>query len=99
MIVVKKNKNFITISGHAMYDVEGKDIVCASVSTMIITTVNAILKFDSSAIHYTSKKGKVSIEILKENKDVMLLIENMMDLLYELQNQYKKNIKIEEVSS
>ena len=44
MIKVEKKKNFISISGHAMYDTLGKDIVCASVSTMVTVTVNAILK-------------------------------------------------------
>lgn len=99
MIKVKKNKNKIMISGHAMYDIEGKDIVCASVSTLIVTTVNAIIKVDEEAISYTSKKGNVQIEIQKENETVKLLIQNMMDLFYELEKQYQKNIKIEEVSS
>ena len=99
MIKVEKKKNFISIIGHAMYDVEGKDIVCASVSTMITTTVNAILKIDDSSIRYTSKKGKVTIELIKEDKIIISLLENMMDLLYELEKQYPKNIKIEEVSS
>ena len=42
----------IKISGHAMYDVHGKDIVCSAVSSITITTVNAILKLDSKAIDY-----------------------------------------------
>lgn len=99
MIKVEKSKNFISITGHAMYDVEGKDIVCASVSTMVTVTVNAILKIDETSINYTSEKGKVIIKVLKENEMIKLLLDNMMDLLYELKKQYPKNIKIEEVSS
>ena len=48
MIKVKYNKDIINISGHALYDIEGKDIVCASVSSIIYTTVNAALKINKS---------------------------------------------------
>ena len=43
---VKKNNgiiNELVIKGHAGYDVHGKDIVCAAVSSMAITTVNNII--------------------------------------------------------
>ena len=48
MIKVKVEKDKakykkITITGHALYDDYGKDIVCASVSSIVITTVNGIL--------------------------------------------------------
>ena len=45
MIKVKISKKSIEISGHAKYAAHGKDIVCAAVSSITITTVNAILKF------------------------------------------------------
>ena len=45
MIKVDLTKeNVITISGHANYDDKGKDIVCASVSSIVITTINAIIE-------------------------------------------------------
>ena len=44
MIKVIINKNQINITGHALYDTVGKDIVCASVSSIIYTTVNALFK-------------------------------------------------------
>ena len=43
MIKVNIKNNEITVSGHANYDDYGKDIVCASVSSLVISTVNAIL--------------------------------------------------------
>ena len=36
----------ISISGHADYDEYGNDIVCAAVSSTVITTVNGIMKYD-----------------------------------------------------
>ena len=58
VINVKKNNNVITnitLEGHAEYNKYGKDIVCASASTMLITTVNAIIELDSNAITYENK--------------------------------------------
>ena len=90
--VVIKDKN-ITISGHANYDEYGKDIVCAAVSATVITTVNGILSIDDSSIEVT-ENGKVEIKILKDNEVVNKLISNMINLLTELQKDYKDNIDI-----
>ena len=94
MIKVKVLNNHIEISGHAMYDDKGKDIVCASASSIVITSVNAIEKLDKEAISYIEKDGYLKIDILKESKEVNIIISNMIELLEELQEQYKKNIKI-----
>lgn len=96
MIKVIIKKNHIEISGHAMYDDYGKDIVCASVSTIAITSVNAILKLDNKAISYKEKEGFLSIDILKDTKETNVIILNMIDMLKDLAKQYEKNIKINE---
>ena len=83
----------IKISGHAMYDAHGKDIVCSAVSSITITTVNAILKLDSKAIDYVQDEN-LTISIKKHDKTTLVLIQNMIDLLQELEKDYKKNIKI-----
>ena len=93
MIKVKINNDVITITGHAMYDDFGKDIVCAAVSSTVITTVNAILSIDETAIRVTEKDG-VKIEILKHDVIVDKLITNMINLLTELKEDYKDNIDI-----
>ena len=94
MIKVKVQKDSIEVKGHAMYAASGKDIVCASVSCIVITSVNAILKFDEEAIKYEDKEGYVKIDILKHNRETDLIILNMIELLEELEKQYSKNIKI-----
>ena len=38
----------ITIKGHALYDDFGKDIVCAAVSSTVITSVNASFNFPAA---------------------------------------------------
>ena len=93
MIKVNINKDVITITGHALYDDYGKDIVCAAVSSTVITTVNAILLIDAKAIKLTEKDG-VKIEILHHTDVVDKLIFNMINLLTELESDYKDNINI-----
>ena len=93
MIKVLIKKDNITISGHANYDEYGKDIVCAAVSSAVITTVNGILSIDKDAIEVT-ENNKVEIKILKSSDVVDKLIENLINLLTELQNEYKDNIDI-----
>ena len=44
MIKVKVEKDNISIIGHANYDEYGKDIVCASVSSVVMTSVEGIAK-------------------------------------------------------
>ena len=84
----------ITIKGHAMYDDHGKDIVCASVSTMVITTVNAISRFKQNDITCNQDDGFVEIVINTHNSITDTLIDNLIDLLKELEQQYNKNLKI-----
>ena len=91
MIKIYVNKNEISIKGHAMYDDFGKDIVCASVSSIVITTVNAIERLEREAISYTEKP--FVLKILKESDIVNTLIENMISLLKQLEIEYPDNIK------
>lgn len=95
-IKVEYDNNFISkivITGHANYDDYGKDIVCASISAIVITTANACLKIDKNSIKH-SEDEDVIITVLKHNEVIDTLINNMIDLLTELSKQYKNNIKI-----
>lgn len=96
-IIINKNNqdvNDITISGHAMYDDYGKDIVCASVSSIVTTTVNGCLRINNNAISYKQGEGLVKINVLRKDEIINKLIINMLDLLKELSTNYPKNIKI-----
>ncbi len=95
---IKKNNELIesiNLKGHAMYDDYGKDIVCASFSTMVITTINAILEIDKDAISYTDSNNMSIINIKKDNITNSLL-KNLVNMIYELKSNYDKNIDIKE---
>ncbi len=96
MIKISIKKDQIIIEGHSNFSEYGTDIVCASVSSISITTINALLRIDNKCIKYEEKDGYIKLDILKHNKYVDILIENMIDLLKELEKQYKKNIKVNE---
>ena len=95
-IKVKYNDNYIKevkITGHAGYDDYGKDIVCASSSSIVITSCNLILKLDESAIKVTQKEGLIEVIVIKEEEIVNKVLENMISMLKELSNDYKENVK------
>lgn len=94
MIKVSVKKDNIKIEGHSLYDEYGKDIVCASVSSIVITTINGILKIYPNALNYKEDDGYLNIDILVHNEIVDKLISNMIDLLKSLEKDYKNNIKI-----
>ena len=91
MIKVEIENNKIEIKGHANYDDYGKDIVCASVSSIVIT---AIIEFDPESIYYEDLNNRILIEKLKDDDITNKLINNMIELLEELEKSYKDNIKI-----
>ena len=95
MIKVIKKNEVIEISGHANYDEFGKDIVCASVSSIVMTTVNSILSIDDSSINYVDDGDKIIIKKLNDNDIVDKLLNTMILILKDLEKQYKKNIKVE----
>lgn len=94
MIKVEIENNKIEIKGHANYDDYGKDIVCASVSSIVITTINAIIEFDPESIYYEDLSNRILIKKLKDDDITNKLINNMIELLEELEKSYKDNIKI-----
>ena len=98
-INVKKNNDKldkITIKGHADYEEYGKDIVCSSVSSIVITSINAIMRFDENAISYKQDEGLIEVDIKKHSREITLLLENMISLLKELEQNYQNNIKFNE---
>ena len=94
--VVKEESNYkkISILGHAMYDDYGKDIVCSAVSSIVTTTVNGLLSLDRESITYMVSKKGMTITIKSIDRTTQILIRNMINLLKELEKNYKENIEV-----
>ena len=94
MLKVQVFNKKIIILGHTDYAEYGKDIVCSSASSIVITSVNAALRIDNNSITMLEEANKVTININTDDKIILLIMENMLNMLEELANTYKKNIKI-----
>ena len=97
VILTKKddNVNKVIINGHAAYDDFGKDIVCAAVSSTVITTIKILLSLDNQSISYNDSRGLI-IEVLKNDMTTKKIINVLISNLYELEKAYPKNIQIKE---
>ena len=112
-IIVKKETNQnnnevvikrILIKGHADYAEYGKDIVCSSVSSMVILAINIIGEIDKNAIKYTQKDSYTQshepntslIEIvnLMNNEGANKVLKTLVNMLKQLANDYPENIRI-----
>lgn len=94
MIKVENKCDYIKIYGHADFDTLGKDIVCASVSSIIYTTVNGLLNINQKSIKFSDNDEYMKIEILSNDDITLKLITNMLEMLKELSRKYPKNIEV-----
>lgn len=94
MIKVINNSKEIVISGHANYEEYGKDIVCASVSSIITTSVNAIYSLNNKAISVSDKNDVMIITKVNIDEISQKLLNNMLNMLEELSKDYPKNINV-----
>lgn len=94
---VLKNDNLykINISGHSGYDTIGKDIVCSSVSSSFILTINLLEKLNSNMkIKSDEKIPMMEVEIKNYNNIEEIILDNLIDCLKDVSNQYSKYLKI-----
>lgn len=94
MIKVKVKLDKISISGHANYDDYGKDIVCAAVSSVIITSVEGISSIDADTLTVNNSQNNIDIIINKHDTITDKLITNMLNCLKEIASKYPQNIQI-----
>lgn len=95
--VLKENEEIkhILISGHSGYSDAGSDIVCAAVSSVVTTSVNAVLTFKET-IEVKDDGDTLEIHVQEHDTITNTLLENMLNLLKEIERQYKENIRMEE---
>ena len=86
------------VSGHAGYADAGKDIVCAGVSTLVVTISNAIEKFtaDEFECFEDEKAGDVSLRFTNTiSKESDILMNTLVLGLTDISDSYgKKYLKI-----
>lgn len=92
------NPTGFEVIGHAGYARTGKDIICAAVSALVITTSNAIERFTKDAFegYEDEKTGRISFMVSGNiSKESKLLINSMILGLTDIENEYgNKYLKI-----
>ena len=105
-INIKRNeKNEIvsfSLNGHAGYDVNGKDIVCAAVSAvtnMVLIGLNEKLGVDLN--FEKSDGGSLKVELSDKTefgkmKSAQVLLESMVTEFLDIESNFKKYISVKE---
>ncbi len=95
MIKVRYNEEFtnLKITGHANYAEYGEDIVCASVSSIVETSINLAHEFNDN-IKYSDDGNTIIVINNTNDENVFKTLKNMIDMLIELEKQYPKNINV-----
>ena len=89
------NLNEIIIKGHAMYDDFGKDIVCAAVSALSISTVNGLEQVVHTKPHLkqdNANGGFLEVTELDLGHDSQILLRTLLNGLCDIQESYPQNI-------
>lgn len=91
---VKKKHPFflLELTGHAEYDIAGKDIVCSAVSSIVLNTCNILRRLGhlKSCTHQNGLlTAIIDLDSHVSNEVCDVLIEELKDL----ESQYPNNIK------
>lgn len=91
----KGQEALLEVQGHADYDIFGKDIVCASISTALIFTANLIEKLNLgyNIMDLVCEEGYFRLQIKTSDRTANAVFENLEDTLEEISKQYPKNLK------
>lgn len=94
------NNNFyysFRVEGHSDYNIAGKDIVCAAVSSAVEMTINAIKNVIGEKINLEIDdiRAIVCFELInKDNEVASLFIKSLCNHLVNISEVYPDNIKI-----
>ncbi len=91
----KGQEALLEVQGHSDYDIYGKDIVCASISTALIFTANLIEKLNLgyNIMDLVCEEGYFRLQIKTSDLTANAVFENLEYTLEEISKQYPKNLK------
>ena len=85
------------IDGHAGYDEEGHDIVCAAVSGITLTAALGLRDYAKAEGSYKNQKGHMSVRITRPDETTQAIMETMVLGLDQISRQYPEFVSIHEV--
>lgn len=85
----------VSIKGHSGYDAIGKDIVCSAVSTSFILTINLLSKLRDDLDCASDEDIPMMRVTINDYNDIEeVILDNLIDCLKDISNQYSKFLKI-----
>ncbi len=95
--IKKTNEDQITymsISGHADYDVKGKDLVCAAVSAIGVGGLNTLDKLAHGTVNDEMSENKIEINVIDFDTTQQNILKTMLYQLETVEYSYSKYIQI-----
>lgn len=95
-----KNKDIaeFEIYGHTGFDIEGKDVLCAAVSTLVSHTIGAVHEFSGVACNNLVDKEKPSVTFTitdgAEDDVAQVFMKALASSLEDLEVHYPEEIKV-----
>jgi hypothetical protein len=86
-----------SVSGHAGYADSGQDIVCAAVTSAVEMTSNGITEIAREKATVNVNENEVQLKVEKSSAQNALLLQSMRLQLELLQEQFPKNIRIQDM--
>lgn len=86
------------MSGHADYDVHGKDLVCAGASAVVFGSVNSLFVLTDSEpdVDMADDGGYLRIKLINpDDEKVQLIMDTMIISLRTIESEYSDFIKLE----
>ena len=84
----------IEMNGHSGYAENGKDIVCAGVSSLVYAALNSFESIEKDRISIDDGMLKLNLRGKKVSDHDQIVLEVMLNGFSMIASQYKKNVKI-----
>lgn len=94
MIVITRSPDEVIVSGHAGYDVPGKDIVCAGVTALVQTFLLSVERLTENKIQYDISPGRADIKYRNLSEAGKLLTDSFFLGVCQIADEFPENVKI-----
>ena len=91
MTIIEIRENEISIKGHSGYAEEGKDIVCAAISTLSEATYNYLVA-TKNKVNIEESDALYVIHIEELNEQGKAIISSFKGMINDIENQYPKYV-------
>lgn len=94
--ITSQNNSIVSIemNGHSGYAENGKDIVCAGVSSLVYAAINSFDSIEEQRISLDDGMLKLNLRGKKVSDHDQIVLEVMVNGFTMIASQYKKNVKI-----